>query len=267
MRTIIRRSALSALLLLTTPLAATLTTTSALAQQDKITELARAKFVDGVAAMNAKRYAEARDLFLQAYAMKRHPAVLLNLGLAEIRTGDADVGANHLQQFLREFDQAKPEQRDTANKAIAEAKKTSAYVIAIVDTDGATVMVDGQVVGQSPLTEPYFVKAGEHDVEAAGIVLHERHAISEQVPHRAHPQYLLHAKALEKRPCVCFNGNHLGRAGLLQHVRMPSLKRSNLEDAAPRHTAHLGNGPRHSRVLKQGCPPRICAQAAPRGHG
>jgi len=166
MRSFISRGALTALLVVATPVAILSAARPALAQQDKITELARAKFMDGVAAFDTKRYGEARDLFLQAYAMKRHPAVLLNLGLAEIRVGDVDAGANHLQQFLREFEQATPQQRQNASAGIAEAKKSSAYIISIVDTDGAVVMVDGQVVGQSPLTDPVFVKPGEHDVEA-----------------------------------------------------------------------------------------------------
>lgn len=167
MHTNIRRGVGLSLLAASLSLATTAVTTDVVAQQqDKVTEVARAKFMEGVAAFDAKRYAEARDLFLQAYAMKRHPAVLLNLGLSEVRIGEADVGANHLQQFLREHEQATPQQKQNARDGINEAKKTAAYVIAIVDTDGASVLVDGEVVGQSPLADPVFVKPGEHDFEA-----------------------------------------------------------------------------------------------------
>jgi hypothetical protein len=166
MRTLIRRAALSTLLLMSGPIVTVATTSVAHAQQDKITELARAKFIEGVEAFDAKRYGEARDLFLQAYAMKRHPAVLLNLGLSEIKMGDSEGGGAHLQQFLREFEQASPQQKQAARDGIAEAKKTAGYVILIVDTDGASVYVDGKQVGESPLADPVFVKAGEHEVEA-----------------------------------------------------------------------------------------------------
>ncbi|MBM4359071.1 MAG: PEGA domain-containing protein [Deltaproteobacteria bacterium] len=167
MRTLPGRSTVAATFLIASALLVPASPRTALAQEsDKITEMARAKFIEGAEAFNAKRYAEARELFLQAYAMKRHPAVLLNLGLSEIKAGDPETGGAHLQQFLREHDQATPQQKQSARDGIAEAKKTTGYVILIVDTDGATVFVDGNEIGKSPLTDPVFVKAGEHEVEA-----------------------------------------------------------------------------------------------------
>ncbi len=200
MRTFIRRGTLTALLAISLPLASVAMTTNAVAQQDKITELARAKFMAGVTAFDAKQYSEARDFFLQAYAMKRHPAVLLNLGLAEVRVGDGDSGANHLQQFLRDYEQATPQQAANARGGIAEAKKSSAYIILIVDTDGATVLVDGQVVGQSPLTDPVFVKAGDHDVEARAGGRAIRLKIQARVGAMASAQLNLRTGATEAAP-------------------------------------------------------------------
>lgn len=168
MRKLIRRGALSALLAIWMPGASLLQPSLARAD-DKITLLARQNFLDGVSAFDAKHYGEARDLFLQAYAMKRHPVVLLNLGLAEVLVGDPDSaasGANHLQQFLREVESPTAAQTQDAKNGIAGAKKHSAYIFLVVDVDGAKVLVDGQEYGKSPLTEPVFVKPGTHDVEA-----------------------------------------------------------------------------------------------------
>ncbi len=139
---------------------------TAWAQPDKITEQARQKFLEGVAAYDAKNYEEARELFLQAYALKRHPAVLLNLGQSEIRAGYTEDGGNHLQQFLREFAQATAEQKTAAREGISEARKKTGYAILIVDTDGTLLAIDGQPIGQSPLADPVFVKPAEHEIEA-----------------------------------------------------------------------------------------------------
>ena len=53
---------------------------------DAVTEVARQRYREGVKAYEAGRYEDARSAFLQAYALKRVPAVLLNLGQSELRT-------------------------------------------------------------------------------------------------------------------------------------------------------------------------------------
>jgi hypothetical protein len=141
--------------------------TEALAQAaDAVTTLARERFLEGVKAYDAGRYEDARSLFLQAYALKRHPAVLLNLGQAELKTGHVVEGGNHLQQFLREHKAATPDQVDAAKKGVAEARKTTGHVIVIVDVDGAQVAIDGTPAGVTPLLDPVFVAPGEHTIAA-----------------------------------------------------------------------------------------------------
>lgn len=139
---------------------------SAHAQQDAITEVARQRYEEGVKAFDAGRFEDARSAFLQAYALKRHPAVLLNLGLSEVKSGHPEDGGNHLQQFLREFPAATPDQRTSAEKGIADAKKKAGYIVAIVDANGADVSIDGTPVGKSPLLDPVFVKPGKHTLLA-----------------------------------------------------------------------------------------------------
>ena len=56
-------------------------------EKDAVTEMARRRFQEGVKFFDQKRYEEARGAFLQAYALKRHPALLLNLAQSEIRSG------------------------------------------------------------------------------------------------------------------------------------------------------------------------------------
>jgi hypothetical protein len=162
-------SAFAMLALLTTAAPA------ALAQQgaappasDSVTVLARQRYNEGVKAYDAGKFEDARAAFLQAYALKRHPAVLLNLGQSEIRSGHYEDAGNHLQQFLREYTSASPDERSTAEKGIAEAKKKAGWVVVAVDATGADVSIDGTTVGKSPLLDPVFVKPGKHTLYAAG---------------------------------------------------------------------------------------------------
>ncbi len=134
---------------------------------DAVTEIARQRYQEGVKDFDGGRWEEARAAFLQAYALKRSPAILLNLGLSELRAGKyyEDAG-NHLQQFLRELPGASPDQRATAEKGVAEVKRHSGLLVVVVDANGADVSLDGATVGRSPLLDPVFVKPGKHTVFA-----------------------------------------------------------------------------------------------------
>lgn len=134
---------------------------------DAVTEIARQRYQEGVKDFDAGKWEEARGAFLQAYALKRSPAILLNLGLSELRAGKyyEDAG-NHLQQFLRETPGASPDQRATAEKSIVEVKRHSGMLVVVVDANGADVSLDGATVGRSPIVDPVFVKPGKHTVFA-----------------------------------------------------------------------------------------------------
>jgi hypothetical protein len=135
-------------------------------QNDPVKEVARQRYEEGVKAYDGGRFEDARGAFLQAYALTRHPAVLLNLGQSEMRSNHIEDGGMHLQQFLREMPSASPDQKATAEKGIAEAKKKTGYIVVIVDANGADVQVDGNSVGKSPLLNVVFVKPGQHTVTA-----------------------------------------------------------------------------------------------------
>jgi hypothetical protein len=129
--------------------------------------MAREKFIEGVKAYDAGRYDDARTLFLQAYSLKRHPAVLLNLGQSEIKSNRPEEGGNHLQQFLRESRDATEDQKKAAREGVAEAQRKTGFVILIVDADGAEIAIDGKVIGKAPLPDPHFVTPGPHKATAS----------------------------------------------------------------------------------------------------
>jgi len=139
---------------------------AALAQSDQVKAKAREMFMQGVDHFDSGRYEDARTAFLQAYALTRHPAVLLNLGQSELKGKHVESGGNHLQQFLREHKSATAAQKAAANAGIAEARRRTGFVILIVDRDGAQLAIDGQPVGTSPLVDPVFVKPNKHQASA-----------------------------------------------------------------------------------------------------
>src|SRR5690606_30897236 len=93
-------------------------------------------------------------------------AVLLNLGQSELKTGEVEAAGNHLQQFLHEHKEATEAQKTAAREGIEEAQRRTGFVVLVVDEDGATLSIDGQPIGTSPLRGPYFVKPGTHEAAA-----------------------------------------------------------------------------------------------------
>jgi hypothetical protein len=133
---------------------------------DPVTEVARQRYEEGVKAYDAGRFEEARTAFLQVYALKRHPAVLLNLGQSELRSNHLEDSGKHLQQFLREHAAATPEQRAAAEKAIADVKRKTGFLVVTADANGADISVDGVLIGKAPLLDPVFVTPGKHTLFA-----------------------------------------------------------------------------------------------------
>jgi hypothetical protein len=134
--------------------------------RDAVTEMARKRFQEGVRFFDQKRYEEARGAFLQAYALKHHPAVLLNLAQSEIRSGHFLESSRHFAAFLRDSATASPVERAEAEKGLQSARAKLARIQVNVSESGADVLIDGDSVGTAPLAEPVDVLPGNHSVEA-----------------------------------------------------------------------------------------------------
>ncbi len=163
----IRAYSLAYALLLSGSSVATLTTSTPAAAQtaDAMTEMARQRFQEGVTFYDAKDYEKARAAFLQAYALKKHPSVLLNLAQSELRSGHEADAAQHFDQYLRENPSATAVERQEAEKGLAAARGRVAEVT-ITAPAGAQIFVDGEPVGAAPLPGPVFLPPGNHKLEA-----------------------------------------------------------------------------------------------------
>jgi hypothetical protein len=128
--------------------------------------MARERFKEGVAYFDKKDFAKARVAFLQAYALKKHPAVLLNLAQSELRSGHEADAAKHFSQYLREHKDATESERQSAETGLTAAKALVGEVLLSVDATGAEVYVDGDLEGQTPLGGSIFLAPGSHEIQA-----------------------------------------------------------------------------------------------------
>jgi hypothetical protein len=141
-------------------------TAPAAAEDDAVVEMARQRFREGVDFFDKKQYDKARAAFLQAYALKAHPAVLLNLAQSELRSNREADAAAHFAQYLREHSEATEEQRQAAVEGLEAAKERVAEVKLDVSEPGADVSVDGDEVGKTPLADPIYLTPGSHTITA-----------------------------------------------------------------------------------------------------
>jgi len=158
---IVRRSvglwALGALLCSTRP---------ARAEEDPTTTAAaRERFKEGVSYFDQKQYEKARAAFLQAYALKKHPAVLLNLAQSELRSNHERDAAKHFATYLREATDASPAEREAAQAGLTTAKAALGEINVSAEAD-SEILVDGTAEGTSPLPGPVYVDPGTHTFEA-----------------------------------------------------------------------------------------------------
>lgn len=127
---------------------------------------ARARFKEGVEAFDKGKYEEARLSFLQAYTLKKHPAVLLNLAQSTAKANRPLEAAGFFKQYLKEATTATPQQRKDAEKGLEEVR-TKLAQINVVAAPGTEITLDDTKVGTSPV-EIIDVEPGQHTLKGGG---------------------------------------------------------------------------------------------------
>src|SRR5580704_8866675 len=121
----------------------------------------------GVDLLKKHQWAEAEDLFRQAWALKRSYDIAGNLGLAEAGLGKWRDAAEHLTLAIATFPaNGKAAHRDLLREKLASAREHIGGLAIEVDAAGAEVLVDGKSVGTAPLAGEVLVEPGAHVVEA-----------------------------------------------------------------------------------------------------
>jgi len=132
---------------------------------DPTVKAARARFNEGVEFFDRGQFENARASFLQAYALRKHPAVLENLAQSCLRSGHTLEAAKYFQQYLHESSSLTATQRTDAEKGLAEAR-TKLGRLEVSAASGAEIFVDGDHVGTAPLSDAVDVEPGTHTLKA-----------------------------------------------------------------------------------------------------
>jgi hypothetical protein len=156
-----------ALLLALAPAAFSSSVVAQTSADDPTTAMARARFKEGVDFFDKGSFDQARVSFLQAYALKKHPAVLLNLAWSCLKSGHTIEAEHYFRQFLSESKDITDKQRADANDglSLSHSKLGRIEVIAVTGTD---VSIDGDHTGTIPLSDPVYVDPGAHTVKFKG---------------------------------------------------------------------------------------------------
>src|SRR5579883_3077497 len=96
--------------------------------EDPTTAMARARFKEGVEFYDKGEYEQARAAFLQAYALKKHPAVLLNLAWSSLKSGHTLEAEKYFKQFLSDAKDITDKQRADANDGLSQARAKLGHI-------------------------------------------------------------------------------------------------------------------------------------------
>lgn len=124
---------------------------------------ARARFNEGVALARRKDWQRAYTAFLEAWRLKEHPQIALNLGRAEIEIGKYYDATEHLAYSVKHGEPGDPDLK-LAREFLAEAEKKVGKLNIKVNAGGALVLVDNVLKGKAPLASPVRVDPGKHSV-------------------------------------------------------------------------------------------------------
>lgn len=136
------------------------------ASEETTTAMARARFKEGVEFYDKGQYELARASFLQAYALKKHPAVLLNLAWSCLKSSHTREAEQYFRQFLAEGKEITEKQRADANDGLNQSRAKLGR-IEVAAPDGVDVTIDGEHLS-APTQEGTFVEPGFHSVVLRG---------------------------------------------------------------------------------------------------
>jgi tetratricopeptide (TPR) repeat protein len=122
---------------------------------------AKAAFEHGVADYAAGRYEQALINFQEAYRIRPHPLVNVNLANCYDKLGKPLQAIALFEHFL-ESDTGTPEQRLEVKTALERLSQQAGKILLRVAPDGATVVFDQGEPLTSPVFEPVPLEAGRH---------------------------------------------------------------------------------------------------------
>jgi hypothetical protein len=136
--------------------------TAASAQEDDKVK-AKQSFQQGVAQYQAAHYEDALASFQEAYRLKPHPLVRVNIANCYDRLDRPVEAILHFELFL-ESKEGSPDQRSEVKNALKELHKRAGKLSLNLSPDGARVAIDDGDERRAPIAEAVLLKAGKHKV-------------------------------------------------------------------------------------------------------
>lgn len=133
-------------------------------ESDAVTQMARQRFEEGVKLFDRGDYKGAQAAFLQAWTLKQHPAVLLNLAQSELRSGDHVAAARHFATYLRDYPDTPAKERAAAQQGLTEARKHTGQLEIMADDTNVEVLINNESVGRTPLPGPVDIAPGSYQI-------------------------------------------------------------------------------------------------------
>jgi tetratricopeptide (TPR) repeat protein len=137
---------------------------------------ARAHFDRGVAAFNARRFAEAGEAFDTAYKLSPAYPVLYNIGQVNVALGRSVEAVEAFERYLREGAAIPAERRREVEAELDKQLARVGSVTVRTVPAGAEIRIDARLIGKTPLPGPVRLTAGPHAIQAilAGYTTHIR---------------------------------------------------------------------------------------------
>lgn len=138
----------------------------AAAEEDAMTEAAQ-RFQKGVELFDEGEHEAALAEFHWAYSLKPHFAVLYNIAQCYYAMGDHEKALEYFNRYMGEgADQIPKKRLKEVEQAIGHLLGLVAELTVTTHPEGATVRIDGKVVGTAPFAGVY-VAAGPHTLEVS----------------------------------------------------------------------------------------------------
>ena len=103
----------------------------------------RTAFLRGVSEAHQEHFTAARDAFIEAYRLFPHPSILMNLGIARMRTGEYIASEENLSRFLKDDGGAPPEDIANARAALVVVRGHIGTLRVRVSPPSAKATLDG----------------------------------------------------------------------------------------------------------------------------
>lgn len=126
---------------------------------------ARERFQRGVDLYKEGNFDAALAEFTRAYELAPNYRILFNLAQTQLERHDSVAAWRLLYQYLEQGkDEISPERRAQVERDMEALQKRVAELRLQIDVAGAELMVDGVVVGVTPLKQPVWVNSGLRQV-------------------------------------------------------------------------------------------------------